>query len=234
MLDFSMAHARARDAIHAPLDTATLTAQLEAAGFATEVVTSLARTRAEYLLRPDLGRRMASPIDNAATEMLFTVVIGDGLSSLAPTRHALAVLAALRERVAEWVWDRVFVATQARVALGDGIGQARGAEAVLMLIGERPGLQASDSLGAYLTYRPRVGCTDAERNCVSNIRLGGLGYGEAASRLAWLLREARLLGTSGVQLKDNSDSMVAPSIARTVAAPPDETSPRPTEWAPPA
>jgi ethanolamine ammonia-lyase small subunit len=136
----------------------------------------------------------------------LTVVVGDGLSSLAPQRHAVALLTALRERVTEWVWDRVFVATEARVALGDGVGEARGSEAVLMLIGERPGLQASDSLGAYLTYRPRVGCTDADRNCVSNIRVGGLGYDEAAGRLAWLLREARLLGVSGVELKDDSDA----------------------------
>jgi ethanolamine ammonia-lyase small subunit len=208
-LDFAMAHARARDAIHTALDVEGLAAELNAAGFPTQLVTSQINSRAEYLLRPDLGRRLSadsqSRIDSRPQDRRLTVVIADGLSSLAPRRHALPLLTTLREGLANWQLDDIFLATQARVALGDEIGELRHAEAVLILIGERPGLQASDSLGAYLTYRPRVGCSDAGRNCVSNIRPGGLTFPEAARRLLYLLNGARALQQSGVALKDDSN-----------------------------
>jgi ethanolamine ammonia-lyase small subunit len=133
------------------------------------------------------------------------VVVADGLSSIAAETSAVALVISLRERLQDWTLDDVIVATQARVALGDPIGELRGAEAVLMLIGERPGLSSPDSLGAYLTYQPRIGRTDAERNCVSNIRPGGLSPEDAAQRLVNLLQGARALGVSGVALKDTSD-----------------------------
>jgi len=205
-LDFGMAHARARDAVQTRLNRTGLTEGLEAAGFSVGAVMSRAASRAEYLLRPDLGRRLSeesrAEIADSGGAGRLTVVVADGLSAVAPGRHAVGVLRELRERVQGWEWDRVFLAEQARVALGDEVGELRGAEAVLVLIGERPGLQAADSLGLYLTYAPKVGRTDAERNCVSNVREGGLGYAEAAHRLAALLAGARTLGASGVGLKD--------------------------------
>jgi ethanolamine ammonia-lyase small subunit len=203
MLDFQLAHARARDAVHAALDRDALAAQV---GDVT-LLESSADDRAHYLRDPDSGRRLSA----ASAERLadgacdLAVVIGDGLSALAVVRHAAAVVAALRGNLpGEWRM-RVFAAQLARVALGDEIGERTGARAVLMLIGERPGLSAADSLGAYLTWSPRRGMRDAQRNCISNIRApGGLSPPEAARRIAWLLREAEKLGETGVRLKDRS------------------------------
>lgn len=211
VLEFSLDHARARDTIHVPLDVNTLQAQFQQAGFHSTHVWSQARDRAEYLRRPDLGRVLDSACTkifeglNVAPPAMLTVVVADGLSSLAPASHALPILERLRAGLVDWNLDSVIVATQARVALGDEIGRLRGAEAVLALIGERPGLKSADSLGAYLTYRPHPGCTDAERNCISNIRAGGLSYDEAVFRLLHLLGKARKLGCTGVALKDDSD-----------------------------
>lgn len=213
LLDFSMAHARARSVISTPLEADVLSHELELQGFSVVRAWSRSRDREEYLHRPDLGRRL----DPACVEGLrrqpgavrrLTIVVADGLSSLAPMQHALPLLLALRKQLSEWDMDDVVLATLARVALGDEIGELRSAEAVVMLIGERPGLNAADSLGAYLTYHPHVGCTDAQRNCISNIRPDGLSYEHAAYKLAYLLNKARLLGITGVQLKDDSDSTV--------------------------
>lgn len=132
------------------------------------------------------------------------MVIADGLSSLAPARHALPLLKILKPQLIEWNLDEIVIATQARVALGDEIGVIRRAEMVVILIGERPGLTSTDSLGAYLTFRPHIGRSDAERNCISNIRPTGLTYEQAAYKLIYLLREARILGATGVRLKDDS------------------------------
>jgi ethanolamine ammonia-lyase small subunit len=209
-LEFSMDQARARDAIHTPFDVDCCVQQFQEAGFATKHIWSQARTRAEYLRRPDLGRRLDPvclphlTLNVPPPQQLLTIVVADGLSSVAPTLHALPLLRLLRRQLRGWALDTVFVATQARVALGDGIGEGRGCEATLMLIGERPGLRSLDSLGAYLTYRPRSGCTDADRNCVSNIRPGGLGFHAACTKLLHLLEGARRLGSSGVALKDES------------------------------
>jgi ethanolamine ammonia-lyase small subunit len=210
MLDLTMAHARARDAVHTPMQTDQLAREFEDAGFSTRIVWSQAKGRAEYLRRPDLGRRLLPAcIEDIQMSLSSTrrlsFVVADGLSSLAPALHALPLLKLLRPQLTEWDLDAVVLATQARVALGDEVGSLRGAEAVVVLIGERPGLNASDSLGAYLTYKPYIGRSDAERNCVSNIRPTGLSYEHAAHKLLYLLHAARVLGSTGVQLKDNSD-----------------------------
>ncbi|HEU5340903.1 ethanolamine ammonia-lyase subunit EutC [Edaphobacter sp.] len=210
LLEFGMDHAHARSVISAPLEIGHLARELERSGFHTIHARSRSKDREEYLHRPDLGRRL----DPACVEGLrpqssavrrLTVVVADGLSSLAPMQHALPLLLILRQQLPEWDLDDIVLATQARVALGDEIGELRGAEAVVVLIGERPGLNAADSLGAYLTYRPCIGRTDAERNCISNIRPTGLTFEQAAHKLAYLLRKARLLGSTGIHLKDDSD-----------------------------
>jgi ethanolamine ammonia-lyase small subunit len=210
MLDFCMAHARARDAVHTPMQTDQLTREFEDAGFLTRIVWSQAKDRAEYLRRPDLGRRLSPAcIKNiqmpVSSIRRLSFVVADGLSSLAPALHALPLLKLMRPHLTEWDLDAIVIATQARVALGDEIGSFRDAEAVVVLIGERPGLNAADSLGAYLTYKPHVGRSDAERNCISNIRPAGLSYERAAHKLLYLLHAARVLGSTGVQLKDDSD-----------------------------
>ncbi|HEX4066592.1 MAG TPA: ethanolamine ammonia-lyase subunit EutC [Acidobacteriaceae bacterium] len=215
LLDFDLAHARARDAVHAAFGVEPLVRELEASGFADPlVVASEVRDRMEYLLRPDRGRildetsrvrlqehaKVTGPCDLA-------LVIADGLSAVAPARHAVPLLREWRSESPEClpVNVTVVVAHCARVGLGDAIGEILQAKAVVVLIGERPGLSSPDSLGAYLTWAPRVGCTDAERNCISNIRPEGLPYADASRRLAWLLSEAQRLQLSGVALKDDSD-----------------------------
>ncbi|MNN47785.1 Ethanolamine ammonia-lyase light chain [compost metagenome] len=137
-------------------------------------------------------------------------VIADGLSALAAQTHAVAVLEATRRQLPQaWRIGPVVVAEQSRVALGDDIGAVLGARQVVMLIGERPGLSSPDSLGIYLTYAPQPGRTDAERNCISNVRPEGLSYAQAAQRLVFLLRGAVALGRSGVDLKDDSEHALA-------------------------
>jgi ethanolamine ammonia-lyase small subunit len=201
MLAFQLAHARARDAVHALLDVAALSAAL---GGEVLTVDSAAPDRAAYLSDPDLGRRLAA---GAAAlphgDYDFAIVIGDGLSATAGQAHAAAVVQALKTRLAGWKLAPVVIAGQSRVAIGDPIGEAMGARAVVVLIGERPGLSAADSLGAYITWDPKPGRRDSERNCVSNIRTpGGLPPDQAADKIAWLLTEARRMGMTGVALKD--------------------------------
>jgi ethanolamine ammonia-lyase small subunit len=211
LLEFSLAHAQARDAVQVTLDVPGVLRQLAAAGYPSLVVESAARDREQYLRRPDAGRRL-SEASLAQLAVLappvpsrLAILIGDGLSAAAAERHAVPLLNALRLRLAHWLWAPVVLARQARVALGDHVGALLQAEAVVVLIGERPGLSAPDSLGIYLTYAPRLGRTDAERNCISNVRPAGLSYEQAAQRLALLLGAARRLGASGVALKDESD-----------------------------
>lgn len=219
MLAFDTDRASARDAIYASMPVDRLEHTFANLGLATISVSSRIRDRSEYLRRPDLGRRLTPQSAEVLYRVeggdpqLLTVVIADGLSALAPATHAPPLIAALREVLKNWSMDSIVIATGARVALGDEIGQLRRAEAVLVLIGERPGLKSPDSLGAYLTYRPHIGCMDSERNCVSNIRPAGLSYSQAAFRLAYLLQEARLLGMSGVRLKDESDSAAYPLLS---------------------
>ena len=215
ILEFRMAHARARDAVHTALEIEPLLKGLANRGFAPITVASQAADRHTFLLRPDLGRRLS--VDSAQTltslrhdtqRLLpsLAFVIADGLSAQAIQRHALALLEALRIELPQVQEAAVVLATQARVALGDEIGEILGAELVVVLIGERPGLSAPDSMSAYLTWQPKVGRTDVERNCISNIRLEGLNYAEAAQKLAWLIRQAKVLGKSGVELKEESAS----------------------------
>lgn len=218
MLEFNADHALARDAIYASMPVDRLERAFAGIGLSTISVTSQVQDRSQYLRRPDLGRRLtpqsAEALNRAeaAPPQLLTIVVADGLSALAPAIHAPPLIAALRESLTNWSMDLIVIATGARVALGDEIGEIRGAEAVLVLIGERPGLKSPDSLGAYLTYCPCLGRMDSERNCVSNIRPAGLSYGQAAFRLLYLLHQARLLGVSGVALKDESDRAAFPLV----------------------
>lgn len=212
-LAFQLAHAQARDAVHAPLDAGALLAGLRALGEAPLQVQSQAADRATYLQRPDLGRRLGessaaalAALQAPATDLAF--VLADGLSALALQRQALPLFTALRERLlAEggWAWAPPVVATQARVALGDEVGALLNARCVVVLIGERPGLSAPDSLGLYFSWAPRPGLVDAQRNCISNVRPEGLPPAAAAAKLQALLREARTRQLSGVELKDELD-----------------------------
>ena len=230
VLAFALDHARARDAVHLPFDAETVAAQLQALGLATTTVASAAPDRATYLRRPDLGRRLA-PGERARLEAAagrgtdVAIVIADGLSSAAVHAHAAPLIAALGPRLTEagLAFTGVVLAHQGRVALGDAIGEALGARVVVLLVGERPGLSSPDSLGAYVTWGPRVGRTDAERNCVSNIRPAGLLYDDAARRIAWLVGAALKLGAAGVALKDDSGlnaARLAPPAARDQLGPP--------------
>jgi ethanolamine ammonia-lyase small subunit len=215
VLRFGVAHALARDAVHRPLDAARLETDLRAAGWDTVRAHSRARDRRMYLLRPDLGRALwpecAETLRARRNGADLCIVVADGLSSAAAQRHALPLLAALREEArSRWTLAPVVIAEQARVALGDEIGEIVGARLTAILIGERPGLSSPDSLGVYLTYAPRPGRNDGERNCISNVRPEGLAYAEAARRMAWLIGEAFRLRLSGVELKDRSDRLLAP------------------------
>ncbi len=211
VLDYGLAHARARDAVQLPLERDKIIAQLDAAGFEHVAVRSAACDRPTYLRRPDLGRKLDEASRNCLHELKLpeqpdlVFVIADGLSSCAVAAHAVPLLQAVVPHLPGWCVAPVVIAEQARVALGDEVGEILNAGQVVMLIGERPGLSSPDSLGIYLTYAPRTGRTDAERNCISNVRPEGLGYPMAARRLLYLLNEARLLKLSGVNLKDDSD-----------------------------
>jgi ethanolamine ammonia-lyase small subunit len=212
LLDFTLDHARARDAVHAAFDAAQVIAALGAFGLEVTEARSRVADRRDYLRRPDLGRQLdaasaAHLAARAAQPSRLAIVIGDGLSPTAVHAHAVALLKNLLPRLAgddAVATGHVVVASGARVALGDEIGAILGARMVLMLIGERPGLSAPDSLGAYLTFDPKPGRSDAERNCVSNIHQAGLSYDEAAVKIAWLVREGLARETTGVALKDES------------------------------
>jgi len=227
VLAFALDHARARDAVHRDFDAEGLAARIELLGLATMTVASAAADRPTYLRRPDLGRRLApasaTRLDAAGTRGAdIVIVIADGLSSAAVHAQAAPLIAALLPHVAAagWRLAEVVLARQGRVALGDEVGERLGARLVVLLVGERPGLSSPDSLGAYITLDPHVGRTDAERNCVSNIRPAGLSCEDAAFRIAWLAREALRLGASGVGLKDDSGLATRHLGAATGALPP--------------
>ncbi len=215
LLDFRLAHARARDAVHEPLDQARLAADLAELGLPVLAVASLAEDRQHYLMRPDLGRRLTAEAEAALAphgsrdhDLVF--VVADGLSARAVQGHARPLLAqALPALRAEgWRIAPLVVARHGRVALGDPIAAALRARIVAVLIGERPGLSAPDSMGAYLTWQPGPQSTDADRNCISNIRPEGIGYADAAFKLLHLLRAIRSHRLSGVRLKDESDRLL--------------------------
>ena len=218
-LAFQLAHAQARDAVHRELDVAALRLELESELHAPDITTlglySTAPDRTSYLQRPDWGRKLSDASrtellqrPSAACDIAFCVV--DGLSALAVQRHAAPLLQAVLQRLMSdgakprWHLGPIVVVEQGRVAIGDEIGELLQARLVVVLIGERPGLSSPDSLGLYFTWAPRVGCTDAQRNCISNVRPEGLPYDEAAGRLVYLLGQAFARQLTGVALKDDS------------------------------
>ena len=205
LLTLRSAHAAARDAVHSPLDAAALAADVATLGLPVVQVASAAPDRASYLQRPDLGRRLAANTELSAGDYDLVVVLADGLSPLAVQSHAVPMVRAVLDRLDADTGPRlapVVIAAQARVALGDEIASALGARSVLVLIGERPGMSSTDSLGAYFTYDARRGRRDSERNCLSNIRPPhGTGYEAAATTLVMLMAEATRLRLSGIGLK---------------------------------
>lgn len=221
VLKFSLAHARARDAVTTQLVWGPIEEELHGLGFQTHHAQSSAHSRDVYLRRPDLGRELAhgsrrdlSEVSNRLREagkaVTVAIVVADGLSSKAVTQNTAKFLVALSPHIARnaWTLAPLVLADQARVAFGDEVGEILGAKLVVVLIGERPGLSSPDSLGVYLTFGPRRGCKDADRNCISNVRMGGLSYEEAAFKLAWLMREALRRELTGVNLKDESNFQI--------------------------
>lgn len=215
VLNFRLSHARARDAVHANFDLSKVTSPLHLAGIETEVLATTLTDRSAYLLRPDLGRSL----DRESHEKLaakndgpidLAVIVSDGLAAAAAENHAAALLIPLIAELTQAGWriSPVFIVPLARVKIQDEIGAALNAKFSLMLLGERPGLGSPDSLGAYFTANPSPDRTDADRNCVSNIRIEGLPPSKAARKLAWLLQESLRLGLSGVHLKDNQPGLL--------------------------
>lgn len=213
-LRFTLDHARARDAVHVPLDTPALLAALAGFGLPVLALASRAADRRQFLLRPDLGRRL----DDASLLRLreraqtpgpdLVIVVSAGLSAVAVERQAVPFLEAFLPLAAArgMSLGPICHVAKGRVAVGDDVGEALAARAVAVLIGERPGLSAPDSLGVYLTYAPRRGRTDAERNCISNVRPEGLSFARAAATLDHLLQQALTRGLTGVALKDDRDA----------------------------
>lgn len=214
LLEFQLAHARARDAVHAPLDEAQLAADLAPLGLPVVRIASAVMDKHSYLMRPDLGRQLTP---NAATILAsqagaydVVFVVSDGLSAQAVQRHAAPLLAealpALRAQ--NWRIAPLVIVRHGRVAIGDAVATAIGATCAAVLVGERPGLSASDSMGAYLTWQPGPQTTDAGRNCLSNIRPAGIGTADAAFKLTHLMAAMRAQRQSGVLLKDLSDRLL--------------------------
>jgi ethanolamine ammonia-lyase small subunit len=210
LLDFQLAHARARDAVHLPLDVHSMILELKQKNIPYIALASEANDRFIYLHRPDLGRRLNTEsreqLAPLKSEYDATFVIADGLSALAVHRHAVPLLELVLCKL-DWNIALVAIVAQGRVAIGDEIGELLGAKLAVVLIGERPGLSSPDSLGVYLTWQPRLGRTDAERNCISNIRAEGLSYELAAHKLLFLMNESRRLKLSGVQLKERAPQL---------------------------
>lgn len=211
-LEFSLAHARARDAVHIGLDGELLAAEFAKRGWESIIVSSLARDRVEMLQQPHLGRKLRDDdlprLQKVAAQEApydLSVLIGDGLSAVAAQSHAAGLLEVLLPKLSRQNWRiaPLVIAHQARVALQDEVGRILNTRLILSLVGERPGLGAADSLGAYFVHEPMPGRHDAERNCVSNIRPAGLPLAAAAETLAYLLTAAHTRRLSGVQLKDD-------------------------------
>ena len=224
-LAFRAAHALARDAVHASLDLDALEAALAPLGLPVLRVESRCPDQASYLTRPDLGRRLADAsvtlLQSQAPGEEIVVLVAGGLSARATASHGATLLGLLVpeiQRSGRRVGP-ICIAPRGRVALGDEVGALLGARLVLVLIGERPGLTSPDSLGAYVTVHPAVGRTDADRNCVSNIRPEGMPLTEAARRIAWLIDQAMVRGISGVTLKDDSDRTLLAGPAEALALP---------------
>jgi ethanolamine ammonia-lyase small subunit len=211
LLDFRLAHARARDAVHQSVDFVSLAAELSANGIPSHHVRTQASTREQFLRRPDWGRSLGDGFADelAALEDDWSTVflVVDGLSALAVQRHAAPFL---EEVFRDEERRSVILVEQGRVAIGDEVGSVLGAQMSVVLIGERPGLSSPDSLGVYLTWEPRPGRTDAERNCISNIQPNGLSYSLAAHKLLFLMNEARSRKLTGVALKEQAGALPSP------------------------
>jgi ethanolamine ammonia-lyase small subunit len=204
LLDFQLAHARARDAVHARLNAAAFAVELAASTSLPVLrVHSAAGDRSTYLQRPDLGRRLnqASRASLPAGDYDLALVVADGLSAIAVERHVCPLLKELLPQLEGWRLAPLVVVELGRVAVADEIGDALGARMSVVFIGERPGLSSPDSLGAYITWQPRPGRTDAERNCISNIRIEGLSYAAAAAQLCFYLTEGGKRQLTGIGLK---------------------------------
>jgi ethanolamine ammonia-lyase small subunit len=217
LLDFQRCHAEARDAVHSRIEAAALAGTLAAITHDDVLrLHSAASDRRAYLQRPDLGRMLAEasrallarsvPSVNADASTL-SLIVADGLSALAVERHAAPLITELLPLLDTWQLAPLCVVEQGRVAIGDEIGQALGAQVSIVLIGERPGLSSPDSLGAYITWAPQPGRTDAERNCISNIRAEGLSYAQAAAQLSYYLTEARRRQLTGIALKEAAHAL---------------------------
>jgi len=214
LLQFALAHAQARDAVHETLDEDKLAADLGTLDLPVLKVASAITDRAQYLMRPDLGRQLGEGADavlaphGGAYDVAF--IVADGLSARAVQAHAAPVLRDVVAplRLEDWRVAPLVIARHGRVALGDAIAARLGASAVVVLIGERPGLSSPDSMGAYLTWQPQPATTDADRNCISNVRPDGIGYADAAFKIVALLQAMRARRLSGVLLKDESDRLM--------------------------
>jgi ethanolamine ammonia-lyase small subunit len=211
-LDFQLAHARARDAVRMPLDVDALEARLQQTGVKTIRLDTLAADRGDYLQNPDRGRQLTPRSEALLRESLsgstadIALVVADGLSAIAIEQHAVPFLRAFMPMMAgrRYTGSPVALVRQGRVAVADAVAEAMGCRMAAILIGERPGLSSPDSMGIYFTFNPHAGCTDAMRNCISNIHSRGLSSDQAAGRLIYLVTEADRLGLSGVELKDES------------------------------
>jgi ethanolamine ammonia-lyase small subunit len=209
LLDFQLAHAQARDAVHAAIDVRMLCDELRRAELPSLALESKAGDRSTYLRRPDLGRALSEESAPLLTpgEYDAVFVIADGLSALAVERHAVRLMREVLSLIAGWRLAPVCVVEQGRVAIGDAIGGALQAPLAIVLIGERPGLSSPDSLGVYITWEPRPGRKDSERNCISNVREEGLGYTAAANRLHYYMQESSRLHMTGLGLKDPAEDL---------------------------
>jgi ethanolamine ammonia-lyase small subunit len=224
LLDFRLAHARARDAVLMDFHADLVESEIARTGLTTMRLATTATDRRTFLLRPDFGRKLGDPSRAALAERRsawgprdLAIIVSDGLSALAAERQAAPTLKHLVPllNAAGWSLFPIFIVPFARVKLQDEIGGLLGARHALMLLGERPGLGAPDSLGAYFTFQPRADRTDADRNCISNIRPEGLPPAAAARKLAQLLLESARLGLSGIGLKDSGLPLI-PAAASTL------------------
>lgn len=228
VLDFRMAHAHARDAVYSLLDIDSLVAQMRSLELSVNLLHSEAANRQVYLQRPDKGRKLdkasiesltalggmneaainnsVASVEQSSSPHTIAIVLTDGLSATAINRHALSLLELLIPmlQTASIALYPVTIVQQGRVAIGDEVGSLQKADLSIVLIGERPGLSSPDSMGIYLTYKPKPGLTDEARNCISNVRPGGLSFEAAADKLFWLIQEALKMQISGVALKDNA------------------------------
>jgi ethanolamine ammonia-lyase small subunit len=237
LLKFQLEHAKARDAVHLPLNPSLLLDELKQSlsenknelcppaldllpdhlSYSQQVVTSQAMDRGAYLQRPDLGRLLNQTsielLSDITPESNFdlSIVCVDGLSSVAIQKNVapflLELLRLMAVKKTQLTLAPIMVCTQGRVAIGDHVAETLRAKTVMVLVGERPGLSSPDSMGLYLTYGAKVGCHDAQRNCISNIRPGGLSYKEAASKAMYLIEESQRLKLSGVNLKERTDTI---------------------------